>query len=136
LEFEVRVLGDLKVSHQEAIPYTVILTDSRDVCNGIYVRFEEVVLSMGHGPDGAVQLRTLDNRWIGDLHRSEGARNSYQAFHAEWMTFIEQIRLQDVESAVAGLTLARSSVAMIEECYALIAKKANTFIAADSAPVL
>jgi predicted dehydrogenase len=115
MEFDARAEGVLVLPHRGRVPFTAIISRATDVCNGIYVRFSNVVLALLPGADGAVQLRTIDNAIIARLDGGAGVTNSYTAFHAEWTEFLQQCRSGDLNDEAIALT--RLSVALIADCY-------------------
>lgn len=117
LEYDARVLGRLAQERGE-MPFSCVLSRTQDICNGIYLRFERLVVALEHGADGAVGLRDLQNLAIAPLGiAGVGARSPFGAFHAEWVDFVDLCRSGDFAAAEEANALTRLSVRTIEKCY-------------------
>jgi len=56
LEFDARVAGRVRTANGE-LPFGCVVTRASDVCNGLFVRYRQVVLALPPGPGSIVELR-------------------------------------------------------------------------------
>jgi hypothetical protein len=115
LEFETRFIGSLSTEKQNSIPCVFEVSRIDDLCNGIFVKFPNLILKCGLGFDSPLEVCSLEGKLIAQLVVAEGAKTIAQAFFLEWRDFIDQC-ISGSPSSVSADT-ARQSTAIIEECY-------------------
>jgi len=115
LEFDARAAGQLRVAGKE-LPFSAVVSRSVDVCNGLFVRYPRIVLSLPPGPAAEVELLEERHRAIGRV-RGAGARTSFQAFRDEWRDFLRRCRDDAKPHATRDNEMVRLSVALIDDCY-------------------
>jgi predicted dehydrogenase len=119
MEFKVKVVSTLNVGPRESVPFTCSLSRIDDVCNGIFLRFEKLVLRVDPTPDGTVHICDMGGKSIAPLAApKEGATNSAQAFHLEWLAFLDSCESAAVGTEQDEHRLTRLAVKLIDDCYA------------------
>ena len=117
-EFDARVSGRLRSRGGADTPFSCVVTRSADVCNGLFVRFPQIVLALPPGPASVVELQGADGRLMGRLHGvMQGPQTSFHAFRDQWAAFLRECREPRPASPIADNALTRLSVDFIERCY-------------------
>lgn len=117
LEFDARVSGRLRTGGGSDVPFSAVVTRSEDVCNGLFVRYPQIVLALPPGPGAVVEMHDGERSIARLQGTTAGARTSFQAFRDQWVAFLARCRGGRVADAAADNALTRLSVGLIEQCY-------------------
>lgn len=117
IEYMAHALGHMEIDAR-VVQFTCLLDRSRDICDGIFLRFEKAVIRIEHGPAGQVSIESHAGNFIAALAPPSGfAQNSFQAFRAEWIEFLTHCRARDLKAASDLGSITRHSVKLIDDCY-------------------
>lgn len=117
LEFDARLSGRLRLSAGPDVPFSGVVTRATDVCNGLFVRYPQIVLALPPGPGGVVELRDGERVMARLQGGTSGALTSFQAFRDQWVAFLRQCRDDRAPQPAGDNGLTRLSVGLIEQCY-------------------
>jgi predicted dehydrogenase len=124
MEFFVDVEGWLGLQDDHKLPFKFVISRSRDVCNGIFLRFNKIFLRIDPGPDGNIHICKPDGSSIAPISTKDyGALNSTHAFYLEWLEFIDKCRNAASHAFVDNYLSTRLSVEIIENCYSSLSLK-------------
>ncbi len=115
LDFETRFIGSVSNEMQNNIPCLFEVSRIDDLCNGIFVKFQNLILKCGLGFDGPLEVYSLEGKPIAQLVAAEGAKTIAHGFFLEWGDFLGQC-LSGIKSPISADT-ARVPISLIEQCY-------------------
>lgn len=128
IDYDMRAELTIQNSSTTHIPFELALSRTDEVENGIFLKFETATLQIGLSPDKGVTIFTPDGAPLADLYvEMAGATNLYQAFAAEWRSFLSLagfsgagFRPIDTDPLAAEVRVECGKVAakIIDACYA------------------
>ncbi len=115
LDLETKFVGS--VSNGQQNDFRCVLEVSRidDLCNAIFVRFQNLVLKCGLAFDGPLEMYSLEGKPVAQLVIGEGAKTIAQGFFLEWQDFLGQC-ISEIKSPISADS-ARVPISLIEQCY-------------------
>lgn len=115
LEFETTFVGTVSTEQQSVVKCAFEVSRLEDLCNGIFIKFSNLVLKCGLLFGDPLELMTHNGIPIGRFDIGDGAKSVEQGFFLEWKDFLEQC-ISGIPSVVSADTT-RQSIAIIEQCY-------------------
>jgi predicted dehydrogenase len=116
IDDDARVTATVSTSQQSRIPVRFFLSRIAEVPNGIRIRFAQCTLALDGTAGSAVRLLDRNGRCSSQLEGEGGAREPYQPFYLEWVSFLEQCRTR-VPGRMDAAS-ARPSIDLVDRCYA------------------
>ena len=90
LELASSVVADVSRVGGPAIECGIDVSLLEDLCNGVYIEFDETVLRVGLAFDGSLTLLSKQGDTLAEFSMSDGADSAVQAFCLEWKDFLDQ----------------------------------------------
>ena len=115
LEFETKFAGAVSTEREGDIPCKFHVSVLEDLCNGIFIKFSNLVLKCGLFFQDPLELMTVQGTPIARFDIDGGAKTIAQAFFLEWKDFLDQC-ISGTPSIISADTT-RQSIAIIEQCY-------------------
>jgi hypothetical protein len=119
LDLETRCKGTITNTEYEKIPFAIHLSNLFDLCNGIFILFDNFILKCEPGFDGILEILDLKGRFLSAVENTPISLNA--AFAMEWKDFYHQCSLSTYTSRVDAQS-SRLSVKFIEDCYRIAEK--------------
>jgi predicted dehydrogenase len=117
LELASSVVADVSRSSGAAIECSIDVSLLEDLCNGVFIEFEDTVLRVGLGFDGDLTLLSKQGDTLAEFSMPEGADSAVQAFYLEWKDFLGQCRT-GAPTAVDAATVT-ATTAVIDDALAM-----------------
>lgn len=122
IDLETKATGMVTTTGGESIPFTLALSNIRDLHNGIAIRFSQGVLKLGVSVE-VPTLWTVSDQLLANLETDDGAKRVPQAFYLEWQDFIRQCQSPSGYRSAINAQTARCSTAFIDCCYKMAAER-------------
>lgn len=114
LELASSLVADVEANGAN-IECTIELSMLDDLCNGVFIEFENYLLKVDHDDDGSLSLVTREGKTLCDIAMTDGADSTTKAFAAEWVDFLAQCR--SGEPGVIDAHSVRNTTSLIESFY-------------------
>lgn len=115
LDLETTFIGSVSNEWQNDIRCLLEVSRIDDLCNGIFLKFQNLILKCGLGFDGPLEVYSLEGKPVAQLVAAEGAKTIAQGFFLEWQDFLGQC-ISGAKSPISADT-ARLPISLIEQCY-------------------